>query len=203
MATNHEREPQCAISGPHGYAQDLGIVGSAFLLTRTQRRCTTIYEDLPHLSGGEVRQSGKSWFIATLGDSLKEMGAYNHGPGHRPTRVQWLYNYCGLRGQTDKNGTSPPCMKEMTAMEYAKLFVDHVFQLHGLLDMIISDWDPRFTGNFWKSLFDLLSMDLRFSAAFHPQTDGQSERMIQTMENFLRPYVEGRLADWSQHLVLA
>ena len=96
-----------------------------------------------------------------------------------------------------------PCTKEVTAMEYAKLFVDHVFRLHGLPQVIISDQDPHFTGKFWKSLFDLLGTDLRFSTAFHPQTDGQSERMIQTMENFLRPYVERRPAGWSQHLALA
>ena len=68
--------------------------------------------------------------------------------------------------------------KEVTTMEYAKLFVDHVFRLHGLPEVIISDQDPRFTGKFWKSLFDLLSTDLRFSTAFHPQTDGQCEQMI-------------------------
>ena len=48
------------------------------------------------------------------------------------------------------------CTKEVIAMEYAKLFVDHVFQLHDLPKVIISDWDPCFTGKFWKSLFDLL-----------------------------------------------
>ena len=78
-----------------------------------------------------------------------------------------------------------PCTKEVTAMEYAKLFVDHVFRLHGLPKVIISDQDPHFTGKFWKLLFDLLSTNLQFRMAFHPQTDGQSERMIQTMENFL------------------
>ena len=75
-------------------------------------------------------------------------------------------------------------------MEYAQIFIDNVFWLDGLLELIISDRDPRFTGKFWRSLFDLLGTDLRFSTAFHPQTDGQSERMIQTLENFLRPYVE-------------
>ena len=96
-----------------------------------------------------------------------------------------------------------PCTKEVTAMEYAKLFVDHVFRLHGLPKVIISDRDPHFTGKFWKSLFDLLGIDRQFSTAFHLQTDGQSEQMIQTMENFLRPYVERRPAGWSQHLALA
>ena len=53
-------------------------------------------------------------------------------------------------------------------MEYVKIFVYHVFRLHGLPEVIIFDWDPCFTGKFWKSLFDLLGMDLRFSIAFHP-----------------------------------
>ena len=96
-----------------------------------------------------------------------------------------------------------PCRKEVTAMEYAKLFVDHVFRLHGLPEVIISDRDPRFTSKFWKGLFDLLGTDLRFSTAFHPQTDGQSERAIQTLENFLRPYVERDPQHWVKQLPLA
>ena len=75
-------------------------------------------------------------------------------------------------------------------MEYAQIFVDNVFRLHGLPEVIISDRDPRFTGKFWHALFDLLGMDLQFNTTFHPQADGQSEQMIQTLENFLRPYVE-------------
>ena len=56
--------------------------------------------------------------------------------------------------------------------------------------VIMSGWDLHFTGKFWRSFFDLLGMDLWFSAVFHPQAHGQLERMIQTLENFLRPYVE-------------
>ena len=82
------------------------------------------------------------------------------------------------------------CKKEVTAMEYAQIFVDNVFRLHSLPEIIISNWDPCFTGKLWRSLFDLLGMDLQVSTAFHPQTDGQSEWMIQMLENFLRLYVE-------------
>ena len=64
------------------------------------------------------------------------------------------------------------CKKEVTAMEYAQIFIDNVVQLHGLLQVIISDQDPRFTGKFWCVLFDLLGMDLVFSTAFHLQTNG-------------------------------
>ena len=52
-------------------------------------------------------------------------------------------------------------------------------------------------------MFDLLGMDIRFSTAFHLQTDGQSEQMIQTLENFLRLYVERHPQTWSQYLALA
>ena len=88
-------------------------------------------------------------------------------------------------------------------MEYAQIFVDNVFRLHGLPEVIISDRDPRFTGKFWGALFNLLGTDLWFSTVFQPQADGQSERMIQTLENFLRPYVERQPQTWSEYLALA
>ena len=64
------------------------------------------------------------------------------------------------------------CKKEVTTQEYAQLFVDNVFWLHGPLQVIMSDQDPRFTGKFWRALFDLHGMGLRFSIAFHLQIDG-------------------------------
>ena len=96
-----------------------------------------------------------------------------------------------------------PCTKEVTASDYARIFVDTVFRHHGMPEVIISDRDPRFTSKFWTTLFDLLGTDLRFSTAFHPQTDGQSEVMIRTLENFLRPYVERNPAGWVKQLALA
>ena len=60
------------------------------------------------------------------------------------------------------------CKKEVTTMEYAQIFIDNVFRLHGVPEVIISHQDPRFTGKFWRALFDLLGTDLQFSTAFHP-----------------------------------
>ena len=54
------------------------------------------------------------------------------------------------------SGTS----KEVIAMEYAQIFIDTVFLLHGFPEVIISDQDPRFTGEFWRALFDLLGTNL-------------------------------------------
>ena len=80
--------------------------------------------------------------------------------------------------------------------------MDIVFRLHGLPEVIISDHDPHFTSKFWESLFDLLGMDLQFSITYHPQTDGQSERMVEMLENFLTPYVERSPQTWSHQLAL-
>ena len=82
-------------------------------------------------------------------------------------------------------------------MGYAQIFIENVFWLHGLPEVIISDRDPCLTGKFWCAMLDLLGTDLRFSTMFHPQTDGQSEWMIQMLENFLRLYVERHLQTWS------
>ena len=65
-----------------------------------------------------------------------------------------------------------PCKKDITAQQYARSFIDHVFKLHGLLEVIIFGCDPRFLSKFWDELFVHLGMDSRFSTAFHPQTDG-------------------------------
>ena len=65
-----------------------------------------------------------------------------------------------------------PCTKEVTATEYARLFVNQVFRLHGMPEVIISDRDPRFVSKFWGEMFSLLGTDLRFSTAFHPEIDG-------------------------------
>ena len=64
------------------------------------------------------------------------------------------------------------------------LITNHVFQLHRLLERIISDCDPKFLSKYWDELFAHLGTDLWFSMAFHPQTDGQSEATNWVMENF-------------------
>ena len=76
-----------------------------------------------------------------------------------------------------------PCRKELDAVGYARLFFEHVFRQSGLPRAIISDRDPRFLSRFWQELFRLLGTQLRMSTAYHPETDGQSEVSIRTLEN--------------------
>ncbi|KAJ9508984.1 hypothetical protein QJQ45_028315, partial [Haematococcus lacustris] len=93
-----------------------------------------------------------------------------------------------------------PTTTTATAHDTARLFFDHIFKHHGLPEAIISDRDPKFTSDFWTSLFHLTGTRLLLSSAYHPQTDGQTERANRTVEDMLRPYVNDHKSDWDQHL---
>jgi transposase InsO family protein len=73
-----------------------------------------------------------------------------------------------------------------TASDVARLFFDNVFRLHGMPTTIVSDRDTKFTSRFWRELHRLLDVKLAMSTAFHPQTDGQTERANQTLEEILQ-----------------
>ena len=81
-----------------------------------------------------------------------------------------------------------PCNHKITAVQLAKLFVQEIFKLHGLPQVIVSDRDPKFTSDFWRALFQQLGTKLAMSSGYHPQTDGQTERTNRTLEEMLRHY---------------
>src|SRR4029077_4912168 len=82
-------------------------------------------------------------------------------------------------------------------------FFDIVVRLHGIPKSIVSDRDPRFTSKFWQELWRLCGTQLKMSTAYHPQTDGQTERSNRTLEDVLRHYVSPRQNDWDEHLTAA
>jgi transposase InsO family protein len=67
----------------------------------------------------------------------------------------------------------------------ALAFLNSIYKLHGLPAAIVSNRDPVFTSNFWQNLFKLAGVQLRLSSAYHPQSDGQTERVNQCLETFL------------------
>ena len=89
-----------------------------------------------------------------------------------------------------------PVNVEDSLEKLAKLYVHEVVSLHGVPVSIVSDRDSRFTSRFWPSLQTALETRLNFSTAFHPQTDGQSERTIQTLEDMLRACVMEFKGSW-------
>ena len=90
-----------------------------------------------------------------------------------------------------------------TPEKLATQYVDEIVRLHGVPVSIVSDRDPRFTSRFWQKLHDALGTQLNFSTAFHPQTDGQSERTIQILEDMLRACVLDFHTVWDRSLPLA
>jgi transposase InsO family protein len=72
------------------------------------------------------------------------------------------------------------------AREVTQVYMDNVYKLHGMPSQIITDRDPLFTSNFWKEIMRLLGVTLNYSTAYHPQIDGQSERLNQCIEGYLR-----------------
>ncbi|KAL5842189.1 hypothetical protein ACOSQ3_012792 [Xanthoceras sorbifolium] len=84
----------------------------------------------------------------------------------------------------------------------AELYIREIVKLLGVPASIISDRDPRFTSKFWNKFQEALGTRLSFSTTFHPQTDGQSERVIQVLEDMLRSCVIDFEGSWADHLPL-
>lgn len=83
-----------------------------------------------------------------------------------------------------------------SATDVARLYFQEVFRHHGMPRIIVSDRDSRFTAKFWTQLHLLLDTKLRFSTAFHPQSDGQTERANRTLEEMLRAYISYNQTNW-------
>jgi hypothetical protein len=96
-----------------------------------------------------------------------------------------------------------PTTTTATAPATARIFFDSIFRLHGLPKVIVSDRDSKFTSRFWRTLFEHLGTKLAMSTAFHPQTDGQTERMNRTLEDMLRAFVNYKQDDWDTYLSAA
>ena len=84
-----------------------------------------------------------------------------------------------------------------------ELYIKEIVRLHVIPVSIISNRDPRFTSRFWGKLQKALGTRLNFSVAFHPQMDGQSERVIQILEDMLRSYAIDYEGSWDRHIPLA
>jgi len=96
-----------------------------------------------------------------------------------------------------------PYLESSNAEDLAYTFLRVIFANHGMPETIISDRDKLFTSKFWKSLMDQLGTKHKLSTAYHPQTDGQTERINQVLEQYLRCYVNYRQDNWVGLLPMA
>jgi hypothetical protein len=91
----------------------------------------------------------------------------------------------------------------VTASGAARLYLRNVWKHHGLPDIVLSDRGPQFVAEFTRELYRLLGIKLATSTAYHPQTDGQTERLNQELEQYIRLFVNERQDDWEDLLPLA
>jgi len=87
-------------------------------------------------------------------------------------------------------------MEKMSAEGLTKLFWDHIWKLHGLPESIISDRGVQFVVGMMKELNNLLGIQTKLSTAYYPQTDGQTERINQELEQYLRVFIDHRQEQW-------
>ena len=102
-----------------------------------------------------------------------------------------------------KNGIFIPCDVNITAAQLAQLFVIHVFSKHGVPSHVTSDRGVEFVSHFFRSLGTLLQMTLHFTSGYHPEADGQTERVNQTLEQYIRIYCSYQQDNWDILLPLA
>ena len=96
-----------------------------------------------------------------------------------------------------------PFKEKYNAEQLAFLLLDRLIRDHSIPESITSDRDKLFTSNYWKTLLGIIGTKLRMSTAYHPQTDGQTERANQTLETYLRHYVNKKQNNWVQLLPMA
>jgi transposase InsO family protein len=89
------------------------------------------------------------------------------------------------------------------AVEVARAYLNGVWRYHGMPEDIVSDRDATFTGQYIPNLYDYLGIRRSMSTAYHPQTDGQMERMNQVIEAYLRSYCNYEQNNWSEMLAMA
>jgi transposase InsO family protein len=95
-----------------------------------------------------------------------------------------------------------PVKTTHTTTNIAEIFMKEIARLHGIPRTIVSNKDTKFTSNFWRGLFKGFGTNLNFSTTYHPQTDGQTERVNRIIEDMLRIYVMDEPYKWEDYLHL-
>ena len=93
-----------------------------------------------------------------------------------------------------------PTRTDQSAADIWQLFTDHVIRLHGAVEEVVGDRDSKWNSHFWRAMMENLGTKLKLSTAYHPQTDGQTERMNRVLEEALRSAIGADQEDWDRHL---
>ena len=120
-----------------------------------------------------------------------------------PVTQQYYDTILVVTDKLTKYGKFVPYLEGSTAEELAYAIYKNVIADHGLPTQIITDWDKLVVSKFWQSLMDLMGVQHKLSTAYHPQTDGQMERLNQMLEQYLQNYINYQQDNWVELLPVA
>jgi hypothetical protein len=130
-----------------------------------------------------------------------EAGRYKHGLQHGVTNDgPQVWFDLGDRGPTHQICLLHTCQHQVPSWEYTEIYIACVLCLHGVPKTIIFDWGSQFVARFWEQLQASLGSHLIHSSAYHPQMNGQTERVNQILEDMLRAYVMEYQGSWDKNL---
>jgi hypothetical protein len=122
--------------------------------------------------------------------------------GALPKTVKGFDSIWVIVDRLTKSAHFVPIKTGMSVAKFAEIYIEQIVRLHDIPSSIVSDRDPRFTSKFWESLQVALGTKLMLSSAYHPQTDGQTEMTIQSLEDLLRACVLEQGVSWVECLPL-
>lgn len=160
------------------------------------------------LSTNLIRVKGKRWSISNQQETYNLYPFPNGNGKISPWISWWDYPRTPMRKDAiwvlvDRLTKSAHFLLVITMGTMTKLNQLYLREVVGLYSKtIVSDWDPKFTSHLLKSLQRAMGMKLKFSSAYHPQTDEKSERIVQTLEDMLRACVLDFKRPWEQHTPL-
>jgi len=134
-------------------------------------------------------RAGHTWTMDLITQLPKTRGGHD-------AIVVWVCKFSKLRHYA-------ACKTAISAPALARLFLDTVVRHHGMPERIISDRDPRFTAHFWRAFWTSMGSTLDMGAAYHPESDGQTENANKTLEIMLRSVIDFTQDDWDEHLAAA
>ena len=173
-------------------------------MTRNEEGSGSLCISLLRLPKIQTRASSLPRFTSAIGDTKPSMAKNFHGfcerlpqsEGKNTSLVGWI-------GKNTKFGYFLSLAHPFTASDVARMLLDSVVKIHGLPLFITLDRDKIFTSNFWRELFKQLGVGLHMSTACHPEIDGQTERVNQCLEAYLRCVCFTKPKSWNQWLPLA
>nr|GEW93750.1 putative reverse transcriptase domain-containing protein [Tanacetum cinerariifolium] len=141
--------------------------------------------------------------IANNQNSLSGNGKDNNGLSYKIAKSSGGYDAIWvIVDRLTKSAHFLPIREDYKTEKLARIYINEIVARHGVPVSIISDRDGRFASHLWQALQEVLGTKLHMSTAYHPETDGQSECTIQTLEDMLRSCVMDFGGSWDTHLPL-